>query len=62
MNYRNTKNLKVKNALVENRVYLYELADALNFSEATMSRRLRYELPDEEQERYVSIIKEIGGR
>lgn len=42
------------------KVYLWEIADQLGISDATMSRKLRYELSGEEKELIVSIIDEIS--
>ena len=49
-------NQEVYNALWQNRVYVYELADYLGIHENTLLRRLRKELPQEEKEYYISLI------
>lgn len=41
-------------------VRMWELADHLNISEPTVTRKLRHELPQAEKERIFSIIEEIA--
>lgn len=50
-------NLKIRKALGESMMKQWELADLLGISENTLTRRLRKELPEEEQQRIISIIK-----
>lgn len=54
-------NLRIRQAAVQARVKLWEIADALNITDATFSRKLRKELPAEEQERIITIIERIKG-
>ena len=49
-------NQSIRIALIQNDVRLYELAAALHVSEATMSRKMREEMPEEEQKRIVNVI------
>ena len=51
------KNMKIRQALLEVGMKNYQLAEIMGISEFTLSRKLRNELPEEEQERIVSIIK-----
>lgn len=51
-------NILIRNALAEERVKYWELARFLGISEATLSRKLRDELPAEEQERIVELIRQ----
>ena len=44
----------------ENRVPIWKIAQALGVSEATMTRRLRIELPAEERDAVCSIIDAIS--
>lgn len=53
-------NMGVKNAAKAAGVRLWELADQLGIADTTLSKKLRYELPAEEQEKMVSAIKEIA--
>lgn len=41
-------------------VRMWELADHLNISEPTVTRKLRHELPQAEKDRIFSIIEEIA--
>lgn len=47
----------IRFAIIESGLKYYELADLLGISEATLGRKLRKELPEEEQEQIVEIIK-----
>ena len=52
-------NERVRNKLGLRRVRNWELANRLGINEATLSRRLRVELPEEEQDRLIAIIQDI---
>lgn len=41
------------------RIYLYEIANAIGVSEPTLIRKLRYELPLEEKNKYFEAIERI---
>lgn len=56
----NRPNEKVYRAARINGVPMWVIADRLQCHENTLYRRLRHELPDEEQERLVSIIEDIA--
>lgn len=51
------KNIRIREALKTYGMKQYELADKLGIHESTLCVWLRKELPDEEQERIVAIIK-----
>lgn len=51
------KNQKVRIAMIENNVKQYEVAKLLGISETSLCRKLREELPEEEQQKMISIIK-----
>lgn len=53
-------NLIIRTALLKNNVYLWELADILGVSEPTVVRRIRKELPEEEQLRIAEMISEYA--
>ena len=55
------KNKLVKFALLEAGMKQWELAELLGMSESALSRRLRDELPEEEQKRIIAIIENAGG-
>lgn len=52
------KNMKIRQALMEVGMKNYQLAELMGISEFTLSRRLRNELPDEEQERIIALIQD----
>lgn len=54
-------NMKIRIKLLEHNKRLWWLARILETSEATLSRRLREELPEEEQTRIVQLIEEKAG-
>ena len=51
------KNQENRNAMKENNIKQWELAEMLGISENTMCRKLRKELPDEEKKRILEIIR-----
>ena len=55
------KNIKIRVKLMEHNKRLWWLAKILGTSEATISRRLRCELPEEEQQRIIQLIEEKAG-
>lgn len=52
------ENFKIREALKENGLKHWELAEILKMGENTLSRKLRRELPQVEQDRIIEIIKE----
>ena len=54
-------NMKIRIKLMEHNKRLWWLARILETSEATLSRRLRDELPEEEQNRIIQLIEEKAG-
>ena len=50
-------NERVRAELKKNGMYQWQLAKRLGMSEPTFTRMMREELPDEEQDRLVSIIR-----
>ena len=51
-------NTIIRMTLAETGLKYWELSRLLNISEATLSRRLRDELPAEEQDRIVDLIRQ----
>lgn len=51
-------NFMIRKALTDVNMRQWELADLLGISEATLSRRLRKELPEDIQKKYIAIINE----
>ena len=54
------KNLKIRNALSKKGLFLYQLGKIMGVSEATITRMMREELPESEQNRIVKLIEEGG--
>ena len=48
--------------MMENNLKQYELARILGMHEASVSRILRYDLPEEEQNRIVGLIRQHANR
>ncbi len=51
-------NLEIRQAMKERRMFNYELAEMLGISEFTLSRKLRNELPQDEKERILKLIRD----
>lgn len=51
------KNVRIENALKENHMKKWELADLLGIHYSTLSVKLRHELPEAEQIRIVKLIE-----
>ena len=51
-------NIKIRLAMLEHEVTQYKLSKLLGVSEMTVYRRLRDELPEDEQDRIVALIEE----
>ena len=54
-------NMKIRIKLLEHNKRLWWLARILGISESTITRRLREEMPEDEQERIVQLIEEKAG-
>lgn len=52
------KNIKIRKALSDANMKHWQLADLLGVSEGRLSVKLRHELPHEEQEKILTIIRE----
>jgi predicted XRE-type DNA-binding protein len=55
----NMKNLQIREAAAQARIKFWEIAAALGVNDSTLSRWLRVELSDDEQERILTIIRDI---
>ena len=53
-------NQSIRAAAKNKGVKLYEVAERLGVSQATITRKLYFELPEDEQERILSIIDNIA--
>lgn len=52
----------IRKAAKEKGVRLWQIAEKLGVNDGNFSRRLRRELPEEEQRRILGIIKELSER
>ena len=55
-------NQNIRNRAKEKGIPMWELAASLGISESTISRRLRVELPQQEQERFMRAIDSLYER
>ncbi len=53
------KNMQIRQNAETSRVKLWEIAEVLGITDSTLSRKLRKELPDDEQERILAIIERL---
>lgn len=53
-------NTDIRKAAKEKGVRFWEVANATDISEPTMTRKMRVELPTEEKQRILSIIDELA--
>lgn len=56
----NKKNLLIRETCEQTGTFYYELADILGKSPSTITVMLRHELPIDEQERIVALIREYA--
>lgn len=52
-------NIDIRETAKKNGIFLYEIAKKLHLQDANFSRKLRYELTNEEKEKIFAIIEEI---
>lgn len=55
-----TTNKRIREELAKHGLFLYQLGKLLNVSEASVTRMMREELPKEEQDRIIELIREEG--
>ena len=60
MRVRKQMNQDVREYASASGVYLYEIAAALNLDAANFSRKLHFELPDDEKQKLMKIIDSIA--
>lgn len=53
-------NMDLRQKAKEKGVFFWQIAEKLGVSEATMTRRLRFELPEQEKQKYLSIIDKLS--
>lgn len=54
------KNLDVRQKAKECKIHLWQIADELGITDFVLSKKLRYELSEEEKEEIFKIIDEIS--
>ncbi len=54
------KNKEIREAAKKAGVKLWQIADAIGITDGNFSRKLRHELPEDEQRRILEIIKQIS--
>lgn len=54
------KNLRIRQLAASKGVKLWEVAQMLGVADATLSRKLRVEIPENEQTRIIGIIERIA--
>ena len=55
------KNMDIRNLAKKNRVYLWQIAEALQIPDSSLSRKLRREWTALEKDRFKKIIQEKAG-
>lgn len=53
-----TTNIPIRTELAKQGLFLYQLGKLLHVSEASVTRMMREELPEEEQNRIINLIRE----
>ena len=53
-------NVDIRAAAKREKVFLWQIADALNINESMFIRKLRKELPEEMKERVFRVIEELS--
>lgn len=54
-------NYRIRNALLKNNVKHWQLAEKMGITDFSLSRKLRRELPGEEQKKIIDLIESIKG-
>lgn len=55
-------NKKIRKALIDSGMYQWQLADLIGCSAWSLSAKLRHELPEEEQQHILQLIKDEAER
>lgn len=53
-------NKEIRETAKKNGVFMYQIADALCIAETHLSRKLRYELPENEKKQVLAIIEKLS--
>lgn len=62
MKHKFLPNQAIRTHAKENGVRIYEIADVLGVSQATITRALRYECSEKDRPRYISAIDTVATR
>lgn len=54
------KNLELRKAAKAAGIPLWRIADAIGVGEATMTRKLRHELPENEKKQLLNLIRQLA--
>ncbi len=54
-----TENMKIRKAAKAAGLYLWEIAEAMGMSDQELSRRLRRQLPEEEEAKILHVIRQL---
>ena len=54
------RNREIRMIARENAVFLWEIAERLGITDASFSRKLRHELPEDEKQKIFKIINDIA--
>ena len=54
-----TENAKIREAAKAAGLYLWEIAEAMGMSDQVLSRRLRRQLPEEEEAKILHVIRQL---
>ena len=55
------KNIDIRNLIAQKRLKHYEVAEALNIDDCTLSRWLSHELIEDKKQKIIAIIGELSG-
>ena len=54
------KNMKIREEAIKNKIPLWMVAEAIGMADSNFSRKLRHELPEEEQKMIISCIQRLA--
>ena len=54
-------NMTIRDAAKQQKINLWQIADAIGITDSNFSRKLRHELPPEEQEKILAVIRQLAG-
>ena len=54
------KNKKIREAVKQHGIRMWQVAEALGMQDSAFSRKLRHELPEDEQKQIIGVICELA--